>query len=163
MSANVTGGMPAAGPVIERVGSANFSAFFSLLVRLAEYERIAPPGPEEEERLRSDCLLDPPRYEAYLCLVGGVPAGYVTFYLTYSTFLARPTLFLEDLFVTEEYRGSGIGRVLFDFCRGEAKNRGCGRLDWLVLAWNEPAIRFYEGRGGKRLGWYPYRLERGDF
>ena len=148
---------------MERVSCANFDQFLDLLVDLANYERLDPPGPEEAERLRSDCLSDPPRYEAYLCRVDGTTTGYVTFYFTYSTFLAKPTPFLEDIFVLEEYRSRGIGGMLFDFCRSEAKTRGCGRLDWLVLTWNETAIRFYERHGGKRMNWYPYRLEREDF
>ena len=145
--------------IFERVSSANFKEFLNLLIDLARYERLDPPGPEEAARLKFDCLSDPPRYEAYLCSLDGKSIGYVTFYFTYSTFLAKPTLFLEDIFVLEEYRNKGIGGMLFDFCHSEAKRRGCGRLDWLVLTWNKDAIRFYEGRGGKRMDWYPYRLE----
>jgi GNAT superfamily N-acetyltransferase len=91
-----------------------------------------------------------------------VPAGYVTFYLTYSTFLARPSFYLEDIFVREEFRHRGIGRELFSFCRKLARERGCGRMDWQVLTWNEPAIRFYENEGGKRLDWYSYRIGEGE-
>ena len=85
--------------------------------------------------------------------------GFVTFFFTYSTFLARPTLYLEDLFVLEQYRGQRLGGRLFDFCRNEARIRECGRMDWMVLTWNEPSIQFYEKIGAARLEWYTYRLE----
>ena len=89
-----------------------------------------------------------------LAIADGVPAGYVTFYRTYSTFLARPSFYLEDIFVREEFRHHGIGRESLSFCRKIARERGCERMDWKVLTWNEPAIRFYENERGKRLEWY---------
>jgi GNAT superfamily N-acetyltransferase len=89
--------------------------------------------------------------------------AYVTFLFTYSTFLALPTLYLEDIFVLEECRGQGIGTQLFDFCKKEKGERGCGRMEWLVLTWNALAIRFYERSGGKRLDRHAYRLDREMF
>jgi GNAT superfamily N-acetyltransferase len=148
---------------IEKVNHASFDGFLHLIEKLAEYEHLAPPDDEAKERLKADGLSGRPCYEAYLGYLDGIPVGYVTFYLTYSTFLARPTLFLEDIFVLEAHRKTGVGRAMFDFCRREAADRGCGRIDWMVLTWNEPAIRFYERCGGTRQDWYLYRIEADRF
>lgn len=149
-------------PVMERVDAGNFPEFVSLIESLAEFEHLVPPDTAARERLRADALGDTPRYEAYLAKCGGQAKGYVTFYFTYSTFLARPTLYLEDIFVPEQYRGRGIGCHMLNFCRKIARDRGCGRMEWMVLDWNEPAIRFYTKSGAKRLGWYVYRLDQND-
>jgi len=149
-------------PEMEKVGANNFPEFLALIRSLAEFEHLVPPDAAAEDRLRADALGETPRYEAYLAKIGTTPAGYVTFYFTYSTFLARPTLYLEDLFVPEKYRGQGIGRHMLGFCRKTARDRGCGRMEWMVLDWNEPAIQFYTKSGAKRLGWYVYRLDRED-
>jgi GNAT superfamily N-acetyltransferase len=147
---------------IGRVTEKTFPAFLHLLGELARYERLDPPDEEARVRLREDILQDPPKIESYLGMLGDEPAGFVTFCFTYSTFLARPTLFLEDIFVAGQYRNRGFGKQLFAFCRNEARTRGCGRMDWMVLTWNEPSIAFYEKSGAARLGWYTYRLERGQ-
>ncbi|HNB02735.1 MAG TPA: GNAT family N-acetyltransferase [Methanoregulaceae archaeon] len=144
---------------IGQVTDRTFPEFLHLLEALACYEHLNPPDDTARSRLKSDLLQDHPRYEAYLGRLGDVAVGFVTFFFTYSTFLARPTLYLEDLFVLEQYRGQGLGGRLFDFCRNEARIRGCGRMDWMVLTWNEPSIQFYEKIGAARLGWYTYRLE----
>ena len=146
--------------VIERVREETFGDFLFLLKRLAEYEHLDPPDEAARSRLKTDMAEKPPKFEGYLGRLGDVSIGYVTFYYTYSTFLARPTLFLEDIFVLEQYRGRGFGRQMFDFCRNEARTRECGRMDWIVLEWNEPSIRFYESVGAKRLGWHMYRLDQ---
>jgi len=147
------------GTGIERVGQENFDTFVYLIEKLAEYEKLNPPDEEAKLRLRGDAFSDNPRYEAYLGTIDGKPAGYITFYFTYSTFMAKPTLYLEDIFVLEEYRKRGLGKALFEFCRDVARQRGCSRMDWTVLTWNEPSIEFYENQGAKRQDWYLYRLE----
>jgi GNAT superfamily N-acetyltransferase len=144
---------------IERVREETFQNFLFLLDRLAEYEHLDPPDEAARSRLRVDISGNPPKFEGYLGRLGDDPVGYVTFYFTYSTFLAKPTLFLEDIFVLEQFRGGGFGKRLFDFCRNEAWTRGCGRMDWIVLDWNEPSKRFYETVGAKKLGWHMFRLE----
>jgi GNAT superfamily N-acetyltransferase len=146
------------GTRIEKVTAASFPDLLQLIDGLAGYENLDPPDEAARGRLFADAFSDPPRYEAFLAMAGDVPAGYVTFYCTYSTFLAKPSLYLEDIFVREEFRHRGIGSELFSFCRDIARERGCGRMDWQVLTWNEPAIRFYENEGGKRLDWYSYRI-----
>jgi len=146
--------------VLEKIGGNNFDEFLSLIEQLAQYEKLTPPDAEAKERLRNDAIRPNPAYEACLGRYNGIAAGYVTFYFTYSTFLARPTLYLEDIFVREEYRHRGFGETLIDYCRSIAKERGCGRMEWMVLTWNKPALQFYEKSGAQRLDWYVYRLNR---
>ena len=89
--------------------------------------------------------------------------GYAVIFETYSTFLARPKLFLEDLFVKPEFRGSGAGHALIRACAREAVARGCARMEWVVLDWNEPAIKFYEARGASHLKeWYTFALDEAE-
>ncbi len=145
--------------LIKEVNRDNFDNFVYLIEKLAEYEKLDPPDEEAGTRLRNDAFSDNPRYEAHLGYIDGNPAGYVTYYFTYSTFQAKPVLYLEDIFVLEEYRKRGLGKELFEFCRGVARKRGCCRIDWTVLTWNTPSIEFYEKRGGRRQDWYLYRLE----
>ena len=144
---------------IEQVTEKTIPDLFFLLDELAAYEHLDPPDAEAKKRFASDLFQDHPKLEAYIGRKGTEPIGCVTFFFTYSTFNARSTLFLEDLFVLKEQRGLGYGKKLFDFCREEAKKRDCCRMDWMVLTWNEPSIQFYEKIGGTRLGWYTYRLE----
>lgn len=103
----------------------------------------------------------PSRIDVYLCEIEGRPVGYVVLFEAYSTFLALPTLFLEDLFVLPEYRGRKAGYALFKVVIAETKRRDCGRLEWNVLTWNQLAIDFYERLGATRLAdWYGYRLTK---
>jgi GNAT superfamily N-acetyltransferase len=89
--------------------------------------------------------------------------GYALTFETYSSFLARPTLFLEDVFVLPEHRRGGIGTMVLRHLAREALRRGCGRMEWMVLTWNEPAIQFYDKLGAKRLeDWAAYRLAGKD-
>ncbi len=145
---------------IERINSENFEDFILLIEKLADYEQLSPPDAEAKARLRRDGLSAEPKYEAYIGRLGEDPVSYLIFFMTYSSFLALPTLYIEDIFVLEEYRRRGIGQRLFELCVGLAKERGCGRLEFCVLTWNEPAIKFYEKNNAQRLGWYFYRLDR---
>jgi len=144
---------------IDRVTEKTVPDFLFLLDSLARYEHLDLPDEHARSRLREEIRSEHPKFEGYLGRLGDEPVGFVTFCFTYSTFVARPTLYLEDLFVREEYRKRGFGARLFAFCQNEAKVRGCGRMDWMVLAWNLPSIQFYEKIGATRLGWYTYRLE----
>jgi GNAT superfamily N-acetyltransferase len=144
---------------IERVSGHNINDFLFLLTDLARYEQVTPPDAETRERLTRDILLYPPHFEAFIGKLGHLSIGCLTFFLTYSTFKARTTLFIEDLYVLPGYRGKGFGKALFNYCRVTARNRGCGRVDWMVLSWNKPSIGFYEKIGGKKIGWDVYRLE----
>lgn len=144
--------------LIVPVNVGNVERYAELVEALANFEHLDPPSEEGRARLISDATSAERPFRAFLAMVDDVAVGYVTFFFTYSTFLARRTLFLEDIFVLEQHRGRGIGTRLFRFCVDEAKREGCGRMEWTALDWNEPAHRFYESFGAKRLGWYLFRL-----
>jgi GNAT superfamily N-acetyltransferase len=149
--------------VIEKVDAETFDDFLGLIDKLAEYEKLAPPDGEAKKRLRRDCLSEKPKYQAFIGKSGEKYVSYVIFLFTYSSFLALPTLFLEDIFVLEEYRRQGIGKKMFDFLREIAKREGCGRIEFTVLKWNKSAQEFYERNRAKRLEWFLYRLVKEDF
>jgi GNAT superfamily N-acetyltransferase len=134
-----------------------------LIVALAEFEKLTPPDAEARKRLVEDGFGERPRFESWLGLVVGEPqpVAYAMFFETYSSFLARPTFFLEDIFVLPEYRGLGIGSALLNRCIQLAAERGCGRMEWVCLDWNTKAQCVYEKLGARRLSeWLPYRLDR---
>ena len=148
--------------VIEKVTSSNFKDFLVLIDKLAAYEHLAPPDTAARERLMRDGLGKAPKFEAYLARTAsnGEAVAYLIFFMTYSSFLALPTLYIEDIFVREEHRRTGIGQKMFEFCVGIAKTRGCGRIEFCVLSWNKPAIRFYKKQGAEQLDWFFFRLTR---
>jgi GNAT superfamily N-acetyltransferase len=135
-------------------------AFVSLVGALAAYEKLKPPTAAAARRLVADIGR---RIHVLLAEVEGVPVGYSIHLFTYSSFLARPTLYLEDVFVLPEHRGRGLGKAFFDVLHREAKRAGCGRMEWVVLNWNRPAIRFYDKLGAAPLKeWTTYRLPMKD-
>jgi GNAT superfamily N-acetyltransferase len=112
--------------------------------------------------LRRDGFGRRPYFETLICRRGGEPVGFALYFFTYSTFMGRPTLYLEDLFVVPAARGAGAGRALLAALARLAVRRGCGRMEWAVLDWNRPAIRFYERLGAKlRKEWILTRLTGG--
>ncbi|MFN2431542.1 MAG: N-acetyltransferase family protein [Gemmatimonadota bacterium] len=144
---------------LRRAQLADGPALLRLVDALAEYERLAPPDAAARARLLRDAFHDPPRIEVHLAELDGTAVGYALSFETYSSFLALPTLFLEDLFVLPEHRGRGIGRALFLLLAEDARRRGCGRMEWSVLTWNEPALGFYDRLGARRMEeWVTYRL-----
>ena len=149
--------------VIEKVKAKTFDDFLGLIDRLAEYEKLALPTEEAKRRLRWDGLSDKPKYEAFIGKVGDKPVSYFIYFFTYSSFLALPTLFIEDIFVIKEYRRQGVGKKMFDFLKETAKREGCGRIEFTVLKWNKSAQKFYEKNRAKRLEWFLYRLVKEDF
>jgi GNAT superfamily N-acetyltransferase len=94
---------------------------------------------------------NPPAASCVLAFAGAAPAGFAIYFFNYSTFLARPGLYLEDLFVRPEFRGKGLGKALLLHLAQLANARGCGRMEWSVLDWNRPAIEFYESLGARRM------------
>jgi GNAT superfamily N-acetyltransferase len=126
---------------------------------LAEYERLAHECMATEALLRETLFGETPAAEVVLAFDGGTPAGFALWFRSYSTFLARPGIYLEDLFVFPEFRGRGLGRRLLKHLAGIAVARGYGRLEWAVLDWNVDAIRFYESLGAVPMGdWTTYRV-----
>ncbi len=136
-----------------------------LVDALADYEKLPRPSSEAHQRLLADAFAERPRFNIFLAeTTDGQPAGYAFVLETYSTFLALPTLYLEDLFVLPEFRGSGAGSALFRQVTAEAKLRGCGRVEFVVLDWNQMARDFYHRKGVKHLeDWCFYRLDAENF
>jgi GNAT superfamily N-acetyltransferase len=144
---------------IEKAGREHAALVFSLLLELAVYERLSDSVFLTEELLREFLFGVRPVAEAILAWEDDQPAGFAVFYLNYSTFLGRPGIYLEDIFVKPEFRGKGIGRSLLTHIARLAMERGCRRLEWSVLDWNETAIGFYKSLGAKpKEGWTVYQL-----
>lgn len=130
-----------------------------LIDGLADYEKLDRPDAGARERLARDATGEGPRFRTLLAELDGAAVGYAIFFFTYSTFLARPTLYLEDIFVLPEYRGKGAGKALFRAVAAEAVRNECGRMEWQVLDWNQPSIDFYERNGARLMKeWVPCRL-----
>lgn len=146
--------------VIQPVSERSIDSLVALIGELARFEHLDPPDEAAQARLRADALRAAPPFEAYLALADGEPVGCVTLIAAYSTFAARPKLYIEDLFVRDGHRGRGVGERLFDFCVGLARARGCARLEWNALRWNTAAHRFYERRKGRQVDeWVWYELD----
>lgn len=128
----------------------------SLVRALAHYEKLKPLTPAAARRLVGDIGK---RIHVLMAEVDGECVGYAIYLFTYSSFLARPTLYLEDVFVLPEHRRGGIGGGFFTELHRAAKRQRCGRMEWVVLDWNTPARRFYRKLGAKPLDdWITYRL-----
>jgi GNAT superfamily N-acetyltransferase len=108
-------------------------------------------------------LSDNSKYKVIIGKIGDISVSYVIFFFTYSSFLALPTLFLEDIFVLDEYRRQGVGKRMFDFLKETAKREGCGRIEFTVLKWSKSAQEFYEKNGAQQLEWYLYHVGKADF
>jgi GNAT superfamily N-acetyltransferase len=146
---------------IRGLNASDIDTFLDLIDALADYERLPRPEADARRRLTDDALADPPRFSVLLAEADAQVVGYAVYFFTYSTFLAWPTLYLEDLFVTPAARGKGAGLALFRACAAEAVRNGCGRMEWQVLTWNRPSIDFYERLGARRLeDWHPFRLDQ---
>jgi GNAT superfamily N-acetyltransferase len=131
----------------------------SLIEELAGYERLSHEVVATEETLRDSLFGERRVAETLLAYLGDDPAGFALFFHNFSTFLGRPGIYLEDLYVRPEFRGAGVGRALLVHIAGLARDRNCGRLEWSVLDWNEPAIGFYESVGASPVsGWKAYRV-----
>ncbi len=148
---------------VRKAVAADAETLLQLIRALADYEKLTPPDQAAEGRLIRDMFGERPRIESMLVEVEGIPVGYTLFFETYSSFLALPTLYLEDLFVLPEFRKRKAGFALFREMVAESHRRGCGRMEWSVLDWNQLAIDFYERFGAVRLQeWHYYRLVRED-
>jgi GNAT superfamily N-acetyltransferase len=126
---------------------------------LAEYERLADQVKATEDGLRESLFGDAAMAEVVFAMVGDAAGGFALFFHNYSTFLGRPGIYLEDLYVRPELRGRGVGRALLAHLARLAIERGCGRLEWSVLDWNETALAFYRSIGAKPVeGWTVHRI-----
>lgn len=126
-------------------------AFVELIRALAQFEKLTGPDDAAAARLCADAFAERPRFELLVAESEGDLVAYALFFQTYSTFLARPTLFLEDLFVHPRARRRGLATAMMARLRELAAERGCGRFEWMVLDWNEGAQKLYDGLGAARL------------
>jgi len=140
--------------LVRRARPEDGPAYVALVRALAEFEQLPPPDDAAAARLCADAFADPPRYELWVAELASAPGGLVAYaatFPTYSTFLARPTLFLEDLFVHPSARRLGVARTMLARLEAEARARGCGRFEWMVLDWNVGAQALYDGVGASQL------------
>jgi GNAT superfamily N-acetyltransferase len=137
----------------------DIQTILSMIRALAEYERLASHVRATPARIRRDGFGQRPYFETLICQQGKNAVGFALYFFTYSTFLARPTLYVEDLFVLPQLRGKGAGKALLGALARIAVRRGCGRMEWTVLNWNAPAIKFYKRLGASpRKEWILTRL-----
>jgi GNAT superfamily N-acetyltransferase len=145
--------------VIRPAKAADVPAIADLIRGLARYEKLEQDVTMTEELLAKSLFGPRPYAETLLAEKLGMPIGFALFFHNFSTFLALPGIYLEDLFVVPEYRGRGVGRALLKELARIAVERGCGRLEWSVLDWNRDAIGFYERLGATpNSEWTVYRL-----
>ncbi len=138
---------------------ADAALVLSFIRALADYEKLTGEVTATEEQLRRTLFAEPPVAYCVIGFVDETPVGFALYFFNYSTFLAKPGLYLEDLFVLPEFRGHGYGKALLLHLAKLANARGCGRMEWSVLDWNQPSIEFYERLGAKRmLEWQICRL-----
>lgn len=131
----------------------------SFVRELAEYERLSHEVVATEELLRASLFGERQAAEVVIGNYGDEPAGFALFFHNFSTFLGRPGIYLEDLYVTPSLRGRGVGRAMLAYLAKLAKKRDCGRLEWSVLDWNEPAIKLYKSIGATPMDdWTVFRV-----
>ena len=136
------------------------SLILDFIRQLADYENMTQDVVTDEDQLRQSLFGERPVAEVVIASYDGEAAGFALFFHNFSTFLGRPGIYLEDLFVIPQLRGHGIGQVLLSHLAGIAIERGCGRFEWSVLDWNTDAIRFYERLGAKPIDeWTVFRIE----
>ncbi|HME87980.1 MAG TPA: GNAT family N-acetyltransferase [Chthoniobacterales bacterium] len=147
--------------VIRPARVADVPVILELIRALATYERAPNEVTATEESLAEVLFGKKPAAEVLLAVENEKAIGFAVYFHNFSTWLGRPGLYLEDLFVKPEHRGRGYGRALLIHLANIARDRGCGRMEWAVLDWNEPAIQFYRSLGAKPMDeWTVFRLTR---
>lgn len=144
---------------IRTATEADVPLILSFIRELARYERLSEEVSATEDLLRKSLFGERQEAEVVIGYRGDDPAGFALFFHNFSTFLGKPGIYLEDLYVKPEFRSKGIGRAMLVHLAKLAKERGCGRLEWSVLDWNEPAIKLYKDVGAIPMDeWTVYRL-----
>jgi GNAT superfamily N-acetyltransferase len=144
---------------IRTATAADVPLILEFIKGLAEYEKLAHEVVADEALLHEQLFGERPGAEVVIAYLAGEPIGFALFFHNFSTFLGRRGIYLEDLFVKPDVRGHGVGRALLGHLARLAIARGCGRFEWAVLNWNEPAIKFYESLGAKPMNeWTVYRV-----
>lgn len=146
--------------VIRKATRADLPQILAFIRALAAYEKLSHAVVLTEADLERDGFGPRPFFECLIAEFDGRPAGYALYFFNYSTFLGQPGIYLEDLFVLPELRGHGIGKALLGRVATEAVQNRCGRFEWSVLDWNQPAIDFYRSQGGQLMDeWRIVRVE----
>lgn len=146
--------------LIEKAKVQDAGTILGFIRELAFYEKEPDAVVASEEDIAATLFNPETTTEALICYFEGQPVGFAVYFLNFSTWLGRDGLFLEDLYVSPEHRGKGFGKALLKHLAGIAVDRKCGRFEWNVLDWNEPAIRFYESLGARAQSeWVGYRME----
>lgn len=133
--------------IIRKAVEEDKEQLLELIQALADFEKLPGPDEQAKKRLIEDVFGLSPKCEVVMAFIDKKAVGYAVFFLTYFPFLGKSTLYLENMFVLDEYRGEKIGHKLFMHCVNEAKKRNCGKMEWLVLDWNTHARYFYEKHG----------------
>ena len=135
------------------------ATIYEFIMRLARYEELEHEVVATESELRRTLFCENPYAEVVLISEDETPVGFALYFYNYSTFLGKPGLFLEDLYVEPAFRGRGLGKALLTYLATLAVEKDCGRMEWNVLTWNKPAISFYESLDAKpQEQWQTYRL-----
>src|SRR5450631_2319254 len=147
------------GLCISPAASADVPLILSLINELADYEKLRHESVATEKSIHKALFGAEPRAEAVIARFDGAPAGFALFFHNFSTFLGKPGLYLEDLFVRPAFRGRAIGKSLLSYLAALAVARDCGRFQWQVLDWNRPSRDFYERLGAQAdSAWVNYRM-----
>lgn len=143
-----------------RPATAADAATIATLVReLADYEKLLHEAKASPDDFLREMTAENPVIRVLIAEWNGEPAGFALYFFNFSTFVGRPGLYLEDLFVRPALRSHGIGRALLRALARVARERGCGRMEWAVLDWNEPALKFYQSLGARQMKeWIVHRL-----
>ena len=146
------------GFIIRRAEERDAALLLDFIRRLADYEKRLQEVVATEEDIKS-VVFERKIAEALIAEHMGKPAGFAIFFYNFSTFLGKPGIYIEDLFVSPEFRGKGLGKLIFSFIAKLAIQRNCGRVEWTVLTWNEPAINFYKKIGAlPKDEWMLYKI-----
>ncbi|WP_435017151.1 N-acetyltransferase family protein [Tundrisphaera sp. TA3] len=149
-------------PTLRAAKKEDAPTIVEMIRELAAYEKLAHNARATVEDIERHLFGDRPAAEALIAEVDGTPVGVAIFYTTFSTFRGQPGLYLEDIYIRPEHRGQGAGTLILQTLASIAVERGYGRLEWVVLDWNEPAIKFYRSMGAIGLdGWTVNRVEDG--
>ncbi len=148
---------------IRKAKKSDGKAFIDLILGLAEFEKLPPPDKKAQKRLLKDTFSGKPLINVLLAYdksSGSKPVGYAIYFFTYSSFRARPTLYLEDIYISPDHRSKGIGKMYLDELKKIAQKKKCGRMEWVVLDWNTNAIKFYDKLGARPMNeWITYRVD----
>lgn len=146
--------------IVREALKSDSKSVLKLIKELADFEKLTPPDKTAVKRLFKDAFSNNPVIKILLAECNNEALGYAIYFFTYSSFRARRTLYLEDIFISERHRNKGIGKLFFETLLKIAKKNKCGRMEWVVLDWNVNAIKFYKNLGAKELTeWKVFRVD----